>query len=126
MATSEVTPATGMSGSEISAALGAALVRRDRESVKGFFDDDGVWSSHIGGTEYRGPEAAANALVDFIESFDDARFESVRREFAGDQGYSEWYFIAKTRDGEEFRFHGCDLYLFRDGKVALKNTFQKV
>ncbi len=125
MATSEAATATGMSGQEISAALGAALVSRDREAVKSFFADDGVWISHIGGTEYRGPEAAANALVDFIETYPEARFEPIRREFAGDQGYSEWRFVAKTQDGEDAGFHGCDLYLFRDGKVVMKNSFQK-
>jgi hypothetical protein len=45
--------------------------------------------------------------------------------FAGDEAYNEWRWVGVTNEGEPSESHGCDYYLIRDGKVALKNTFRK-
>jgi hypothetical protein len=46
--------------------------------------------------------------------------------YVGDEAYNEWKWVGVTNDGEPSESQGCDYFLIRDGKVALKNTFRKV
>jgi ketosteroid isomerase-like protein len=38
---------------------------------------------------------------------------------------SEWTFTGTRADGTRVEVHGCDLFTFRDGKIALKNSYRK-
>ncbi len=43
----------------------------------------------------------------------------------GDRGLSEWLFSATGEDGVRFEVKGCDVFVFRDGKIACKDTYLK-
>jgi hypothetical protein len=38
---------------------------------------------------------------------------------------SEWTFTGTRMDGTRVEVNGCDLFTFRDGKIAVKNSFRK-
>jgi ketosteroid isomerase-like protein len=43
----------------------------------------------------------------------------------GDRGFSEWTFTGTARDGTRVEVHGCDLFMFRDGRIAVKDSYRK-
>ena len=43
----------------------------------------------------------------------------------GDRGVSEWTFTGTRADGSRVDVHGCDLFTFRDGKIATKDSYRK-
>jgi ketosteroid isomerase-like protein len=43
----------------------------------------------------------------------------------GDRGVSEWTFTGTYADGRRVEVRGCDLFRFRDGRIALKNSYRK-
>lgn len=44
---------------------------------------------------------------------------------ASDRGVSEWTFTGTRADRTRVEVHGCDLFTFRDGKIALKDSYRK-
>jgi len=38
---------------------------------------------------------------------------------------SEWTFTVTHKDGKRVAVNGCDLFTFRDGKIAIKNSYRK-
>jgi taurine dehydrogenase small subunit len=44
---------------------------------------------------------------------------------AGDRGASEWLFTGTSREGKKVEVNGCDLFVFRTGKIAVKSSFFK-
>jgi ketosteroid isomerase-like protein len=44
---------------------------------------------------------------------------------AADRGVSEWTFTGTMPDGQRVEVTGCDLFTFRDGRIAIKNSFRK-
>jgi ketosteroid isomerase-like protein len=106
-------------------ALNDALNARDREATVALFASDGVFRPGAAGANFEGPEAIADALFGFLELHESGQFDVVHEMLAGDEAYSEWKWVGVTVEGEPFESHGCDYYLIRDGKIALKNTFRK-
>jgi ketosteroid isomerase-like protein len=58
-------------------------------------------------------------------TFPDAHWGHARHFVSGDRGVSEWTFSGTRADGSRVEVHGCDLFTFRDGKIALKNSYRK-
>ena len=58
-------------------------------------------------------------------TFPDAQWRNSRHFVHGDRGVSEWTFTGTRPDGTRVEVHGCDLFTFRDGKIALKNSYRK-
>jgi ketosteroid isomerase-like protein len=56
--------------------------------------------------------------------FPDARFGDARHFVAGERGLSEWRFTG-TRDGVKVEVDGCDVFTFRNGKIAVKSSYFK-
>lgn len=107
-------------------ALNDALNARDREATVALFASDGVFRPGAAGASFAGPEASADALFGFLGAHKSGRFETVHEMFAGDEAYHEWNWVGVTIEGEPSESHGCDYYLIRDGKVAVRSTFRKV
>jgi ketosteroid isomerase-like protein len=120
MSTKEETTAT------IVHALNDALNARDREATVALFVSDGVFRPGAAGANFKGPEAIADALFGFLGAHESGQFETVHEVFAGDEAYNEWKWVGVTNEGESAESHGCDYYLIRDGKVAVRSTFRKV
>jgi taurine dehydrogenase small subunit len=107
-------------------ALTDAVNARDREAAVALFASDGVVRPGAAGASFEGPEAIADALFGFLGAHKSGQFETVHEIFAGDEAYNEWKWAGVTNDGEPAESHGCDHYLIRDGKVAVRSTFRKV
>ena len=41
------------------------------------------------------------------------------------QGGTEWIFTGTKKDGARVEVTGCDLFTFKDGKIAIKNSYRK-
>jgi taurine dehydrogenase small subunit len=43
----------------------------------------------------------------------------------GDRGASVWLFAGTMANGRTVEVNGCDLFTFRDGKIAVKSSYLK-
>jgi ketosteroid isomerase-like protein len=120
MSTKEETTATTVR------ALNDAVNARDREAIVALFASDGVFRPGASGASFAGPAAIADALFGFLGAHKSGQFETVHEVFAGDEAYYEWRWVGVTNQGEPAESHGCDYFLIRDGKVAVRSTFRKV
>jgi hypothetical protein len=119
MSTTEETTAT------VVHALNDALNTRDREATVALFASDGIFRPGAAGACFEGPGVIADSLFGFLDMHKSGQFETVHEVFCGDEAYSEWKWAGVTTEEEPSQTHGCDYYLIRDGKVAIKNTFRK-
>ena len=55
----------------------------------------------------------------------DARWADAVHGIDGDRAFSEWTFIGTSADGKRVEVRGCDLFRFRGGLIAVKDTFRK-
>ncbi len=120
MNTTEETTATAVR------ALNDALNARDREATVALFASDSVFHPGAAGASFKDPEVIADGLFGFLGAHKSGQFETVHEVFAGDEAYHEWKWVGVTNEGEPAESHGCDYYLIRDGKVAVRSTFRKV
>ena len=120
MSTEEKTTATTVR------ALNDALNARDRAATMALFAPDAVFRPGAAGARFEGPEAITDTLFGFLDAHKSGQFETVHEVFAGDEAYHEWKWAGLTNEGEPAETHGCDYYLIRDGKVAVRSTFRKV
>ena len=103
--------------------------RHDVDALMTFMSDDCVFESSAGpdisGTRYAGRDAVRAGFADVFTVFPDAHWGNARHLVAGDRGVSEWTFTGTRADGTRVEVHGCDLFTFRNGKIALKNSYRK-
>lgn len=103
--------------------------RHDVDALMTFMTDDCVFEASAGpdvcGTRYTGREAVRAGFAEVWSMFPDARWNNARHFVAGDRGVSEWTFTGTKTDGARVEVYGCDLFTFRDGKIAVKNSFRK-
>lgn len=126
MTTSEATSGVESANAAAVRNFNDALNNRDRAAILAAFADDGAFRPAATGKSFEGPEAAAQALYDFLDKHESGQFETVRDFAVGDEVFSEWRWAGKTKDGESVQSHGADYFLLRDGLIVLKNTFRKV
>jgi steroid delta-isomerase-like uncharacterized protein len=114
---------------EVLEALADAFNRHDADAVLSFMTDDCVFESSVGpdicGTRYAGREAARAGFAEVFATFPDANWGQARHFVQGDRGVSQWTFTGTRSDGTRVEVHGCDLFTFRDGKIALKDSYRK-
>ena len=106
-----------------------AFNRHDADGIMAFMTEDCVFEASAGpevcGARYTGRDAVRAAFVDVWTTFPDAHWGDARYFVQGDRGISEWTFTGTRADGARVEVHGCDLLTFRDGKIALKNSYRK-
>ena len=119
---SEVTP-------EVLQAFADAWNRHDLDALMSFMTEDCVFESSAGpdvcGTRCVGHDAVRASYAEVWSTFPDAHWGGARHFVHGDRGVSEWTFTGTRADGGRVEVHGCDLFRFRDGKIALKNSYRK-
>ena len=112
-------------------AFGEAFNAHDAAALVSMMTDDCVFRTAMG------PEAHGNAIVGqaavkaafeaTFSAFPDAKW--VPRspdQVVGNRGFSEWTFIAtRAADGAKFEMDGVDLFILRDGKIAVKDAYRK-
>jgi len=45
------------------------------------------------------------------------------RAHCGDRGVTEWIFTGTTADGKKVEVTGCDVFTFRNGKIAVEESY---
>lgn len=103
--------------------------RHDVDALMTFMTEDCVFEASAGpdvcGTRYTGHEAVRAAFADVWATFPDAHWGNARHFIHGERGFSEWTFTGTRADGARVEVSGCDLFTFRNGKIAVKNSFRK-
>jgi steroid delta-isomerase-like uncharacterized protein len=101
----------------------------DVETLMRFMADDCVFESASGpdvcGTRYQGRERVREAFARIFAAIPDVRFQATRHVVAGDRAVSEWTFTGTTTEGKRIEVNGCDLFTFREGKIAVKTSYLK-
>ena len=110
-------------------AFGDAWNRHDVDALMAFMSDDCVFQAAGGpdtcGARHVGPEAVRKAFAAAWATLPDAQWRNGRHVVHGDFGVSQWTFTGTAADGTRVETDGVDLFTFRDGKIALKNSFRK-
>jgi steroid delta-isomerase-like uncharacterized protein len=103
--------------------------RHDLEALMSMMTDDCVFEASAGpdvdGQRSEGKQAVRVAYAAVFEGFHDAHWASARHFIAGNRGVSEWTFSGTQKDGTRVEVNGCDLFSFREGKIAIKNSYRK-
>ena len=103
--------------------------RHDLEALMSLMTDDCVFEASAGteacGTRYAGREAVRAGFAEVWTSFPDAHWGNARHFVVGNRGLSEWTFTGTRVDGTRVEVDGCDVFTFRDGKIALKDSYRK-
>lgn len=101
----------------------------DIDAIMALMTEDCVFEASAGpdvaGTRYVGSDAVRAGFVEVFATFPDAQWGGACHFVCGDRGVSEWTFTGTRADGMRFEVHGCDLFTFRDGRIALKNSYRK-
>ena len=110
-------------------AFADAFNRHDVDALMSFLTEDCVFEASAGpdvcGTRYAGREAVRASFAEVWATFPDAHWGNARHFVSGDRGVSEWTFTETRKNGTRGEVHGCDLFTFRGGKIALKDSYRK-
>jgi steroid delta-isomerase-like uncharacterized protein len=106
-----------------------AFNAHDVNAILSFMTSDCIFEASAGpdadGEKFVGKEAIKKAFEDLFKTYPDAHWGNARHFIAGNRGVSEWVFTGTKADGSKVEVTGCDLFTFRDGKIAVKNSYRK-
>ena len=101
----------------------------DLDALMAMMTDDCVFEAsagpHVDGQRSEGKHAVRAAYAAVFETFPDAHWANAKHFVVGNRGVSEWTFSGTHHDGRRVEVNGCDLFTFRDGKIAIKNSYRK-
>ena len=86
---------------------------------------EGAAGTQVDGTRSEGTQAVRAAYAAIFDAFPDAHWGNAHHFVSGNRGVSEWTFTGTQKDGKRVEVTGCDLFTFRDGKIAIKNSYRK-
>src|SRR4051812_21531255 len=108
-------------------AFADAWNQHDVDALMTFMTDDCIFEASAGpdvcGTRAKGRDAVRAAFAEVWSVFPDAHWGDARHFVSGERGVSEWIFTGTRADGTRVEVNGCDLFIFRDGKIAVKNSY---
>ncbi|MDP6707184.1 MAG: nuclear transport factor 2 family protein [Alphaproteobacteria bacterium] len=120
---------TGEVTVELLEAIGDAFNRHDVDAIVGFFAEDGVFDNAMGpdihGARYVGRETLRAFFGELMAVHPDIQWHAIDNRVAGDKGYSEWRRQCTLPSGERQDWLGLDIFTFRDGLIAKKDTYFK-
>ena len=103
--------------------------RHDVDALMSMMVEDGVFEAsagdHVNGERHEGKQAVRAAYEAVFAQYPDAHWGDARHLVKGNRGVSEWIFTGTLKDGTRVEVAGCDLFTFRNGKIAVKNSFRK-
>jgi len=106
-----------------------AFNAHDVNAILSFMSSDCIFEASAGpdvnGEKFVGQEEVKKAFEDVFKSYPDAHWANTRHFVSGDRGVSEWLFTGTKADGSKVEVTGCDLFTFRNGKIAIKNSYRK-
>jgi ketosteroid isomerase-like protein len=110
-------------------AFADAWNRHDVDALMSMMTADCVFEASGGnavdGERHDGQQAVRAAYAAVFEQYPDAHWGNTRHFVTGDRGVSEWTFTGTLKDGKRVEVTGCDVFTFRNGKIAIKNSFRK-
>jgi steroid delta-isomerase-like uncharacterized protein len=114
---------------ELLDAFADAWNRHDTSVILSMMTSDCIFETSRGpevkGTVYSGQEEVRRGVEEVFTTFPDAQWNNPTHFIAGDRGVSEWVFTGTGPDGARVEVQGCDVFTFRDGKIAVKNSYRK-
>ena len=103
----------------------AAWNRHDIDAIMMHMAEDGVFVSYSG-ERVEGCESVRAAFAAVFTDLPDIRFSEDTHFVSADRGLSEWVLSGTdAEDGTAVEVKGCDIFTFRDGKIALKDSYLK-
>jgi len=103
--------------------------RHDVETIVSMMTPDAVLLMSGGptseGRRVGGREELRNAISGLFKSMPDAQWSHAKHFIAGDRGVTQWVFTATRPDGSKAEAKGCDVFTFRDGLIAVKDSYRK-
>jgi ketosteroid isomerase-like protein len=106
-----------------------AFNAHDIKAIMAHMTDDCVFQASAGpdadGQKFIGQDQVKKAFEEVFATFPDAHWGSPRHFTLGDRGFSEWIFTGTKKDGTKVEVTGCDLFTFKEGKIAIKNSYRK-
>jgi len=106
-----------------------AFNAHDINAVMSHMTDDCVFEASAGpdfnGEKFTGQKQVKKAFEDVFATYPDAHWDNPVHFISGNRGFSEWIFTGTKSDGTKVEVTGCDLFTFKDGKIAIKNSYRK-
>lgn len=106
-----------------------AFNAHDVNAIMSLMTDDCVFEASAGpdfdGEKFTGQKQVKEAFEKVFETFPDSHWGNARHFVLGNRGFSEWIFTGTKIDGTMVEVTGCDLFSFKDGKIAVKNSYRK-
>ncbi len=106
-----------------------AFNAHDVKAIMFHMTDDCVFESSAGpdvdGEKFTGQQQVKKAFENVFATFPDAHWGNATHCIAGNRGFSEWIFTGTKSDGTRVEVTGCDLFIFKNGKIAIKNSYRK-
>jgi len=122
-------PAADRDLEQLLEAFADAWNRHDVDALMSMMTEDGIFEASAGnnvdGERHEGQRSVRAAYEAVFAHYPDARWENARHFVKGDRGVSEWTFTGTLNDGRRVEVTGCDLFTFRNGRIAVKNSFRK-
>lgn len=106
-----------------------AFNAHDVKTIMSYMTDDCVFEAsagpYVNGEKFIGQSEVSKAFENVFSTFKDARWSNAKHFVQGERGFSEWIFTGTRTDGTKVEVTGCDLFTFRNGKIAIKNSYRK-
>ena len=106
-----------------------AFNAHDVKAIMAHMTDDCVFEASAGpdfnGQKFAGQQQVGKAFEKVFTDFPDAHWGYARHFISGDRAVSEWIFTGTKTDGSKVEVSGCDVFTFKDGKIAIKNSYRK-
>ena len=107
-----------------------AFNRHDLDAIMEYFIEDCSFDFPRGpeyyGQRYVGKAQVREALAGRFKGIPDVHYGEDSHWVAGDKGVSEWTLTGTTTSGVKLKVRGCDLWEFRNGKIARKDSYWKI
>ncbi len=106
-----------------------AFNAHDIKVIMSCMTEDCVFEASAGldfnGEKFTGQEQVKKAFENVFATFPDAHWANAKHFAVGKRGFSEWIFTGTKPDGTKVEVTGCDLFTFKNGKIAVKNSYRK-
>ena len=106
-----------------------AFNAHDIKAIMAHLTEDCVFEASAGsdfdGEKFTGQEQVRIAFEKVFTMFPNAHWGNPRHFVLGNRGFSEWVFTGTKLDGAIVEVAGCDLFTFKNGKIAIKNSYRK-
>lgn len=115
---------------EVLKAFGKAFNAGDADGVLAQVSNDFEWRMHEGpdapnGAVIKGLEATRTALAERAERIETIRFSETEVLFGDDHVVGRFRATGRYKSGEAIDVRGVDIYLFKDGKISVKDSYWK-